>query len=96
MLSELLHVFLDDVPQLIQELRQAVSHHQTPRIAAIAHTIKGIVSNFETGPCREAAVQLEQACEKGGLERMEQLSSDLERAVNDLTETLRTIDLSTP
>ena len=96
LLSELVHAFLEDAPRLLQELRQAVLRRQTPQIAAIAHTINGMVSNFEAGQCRDAALRLERTCQEGVLDGVEQLTSDLEQAVNRLAETLRTVCIPAP
>jgi CheY-like chemotaxis protein/HPt (histidine-containing phosphotransfer) domain-containing protein len=60
MLHDLLDVFRDDCAQLLPDLREAVRQQDGPRLAAAAHTIKGLVAFFESAAGTRAAVQLEE------------------------------------
>lgn len=89
LLADLIQAFLADTPRLLQDLRQAVTGGNLREIAAVAHTMKGVVTNFEANRCYQAALQLERVCAEGASEQVQESSAQLEREVERLIETLR-------
>ncbi len=91
LLSDLVQAFLEDSPLLLEELHQAVQRRHAQQIASIAHTIKGVVCNFDAAHCHRAALALEQACRDGACDQVDQLAADLEQQLLQLADGLRTL-----
>jgi two-component system sensor histidine kinase/response regulator len=60
LLRELAEMFLHECPRLTDEIRQAVTGRDGPRLRMAAHTLKGSVGTFAASEAQEAAGQLEQ------------------------------------
>ena len=59
LLKDIVTVFLDECPKLLDDVRAAVRSGDAPKLRVAAHTLKGAVSNFSTWPSFEAALRLE-------------------------------------
>jgi two-component system, sensor histidine kinase and response regulator len=59
LLAELAGLFLEDCPQLIHQIREAVASGNAHNLQHAAHTLKGSVGNFCAKPAFDAAYQLE-------------------------------------
>lgn len=59
LLRELLHIFKDDAPGHMENLRRAVVHHDVPGVASEAHTLKGMLSNLSCKNASATAASLE-------------------------------------
>src|SRR5712692_7929298 len=60
LMRELLLIFKEEFPRHLQALRQAVDSLDGERVAAEAHTLKGMLSNLAASPAAGAAARLEQ------------------------------------
>jgi HPt (histidine-containing phosphotransfer) domain-containing protein len=58
-LRELIELFLQDVPQRLAELEQAIAKGDAPLLTRAAHTIKGSCSNFGAAGLAAVALQME-------------------------------------
>lgn len=58
-LRELIELFLQDVPQRVAELEQAIAGGDAPLLTRAAHTIKGSCSNFGAAGLAEVALKME-------------------------------------
>lgn len=60
LLSDLFRIFKEEFPRHLEVLRQAVNSGDGKKVAAEAHSLKGMLSNLAAGPAATAAAQLEQ------------------------------------
>jgi two-component system sensor histidine kinase/response regulator len=67
LISELVQIFLEDAPQLVEELGAAVSRGDAAQVHRSAHSLKGSASNFSAGPVVESALRLELMGKSGNL-----------------------------
>ena len=59
LLEELIGLFLQDVEQRLEHIRDAITSRDTQTVATEAHTLKGAASNIEALPIGRAAKQME-------------------------------------
>jgi HPt (histidine-containing phosphotransfer) domain-containing protein len=59
LLREITAIFLDDYPNLIAEIREAIEKQDHKRLEVAAHTLKGSVANFGAQDAMQAAYRLE-------------------------------------
>ena len=57
---EMVHFFWNDVPKLLQRLHASIEAGQPGELALAAHTLKGLVANFDANRAGAAASRLEQ------------------------------------
>jgi CheY-like chemotaxis protein len=60
LICDLLQIFREEFPRHLQVLRQAVDSLDGEKVAAEAHSLKGMLSNLAAGPAAAAADRLEQ------------------------------------
>src|SRR2546428_1678804 len=60
LMRDLLLIFKEEFPRHLQALRLAVDSLDGEKVAAEAHTLKGMLSNLAAGPVADAAARLEQ------------------------------------
>jgi len=87
LVREVLNIFLDNVPQRIQELQAALDAEDAPAARMAAHTIKGMAANTSAEALRKLAGEMEAAA------RDEDLVAVQERMANlaDIFENVRTV-----
>src|SRR5690242_10208614 len=82
---ELLHrmaqLFVDQCPQLMEQIRTALGRGDGVALQRAAHTLRGSVSNFAATPAYEAAKKLEQLGREGKFEAATAAHGDLEKAI---------------
>jgi len=64
---DLVQIFLDDSPQRIAEIEQALARGDTRQLTLAAHSLKGSSSNFGADRLRSLSEQLEQLGRQGSL-----------------------------
>lgn len=57
---ELVHIFDEDSPAMLQSLKEAVEHRDGMNIERFAHSLRGLTSNFGAKRVFEAATRLEE------------------------------------
>jgi two-component system, sensor histidine kinase and response regulator len=77
-LSELIDLFLDEVPQQLGALREAVEKDDAPSVERIAHTLKGSSGNMGATPMAQICAELEDVGASGDLSRAPELLERLE------------------
>jgi two-component system, sensor histidine kinase and response regulator len=80
--------FLQESPELLAGVRQAVEQRDTAAVARFAHAIKGAVSNYSAKKAFEAALSLEKAGSRRDLEHLEAGLGELEREIGRLQKAL--------
>ena len=67
LLQELAGLFLDECPQRMAEIREAIARRDAAALEQAAHALKGSVANFGARAAIEAAHRLEMAGARAGL-----------------------------
>ena len=93
-LGETVQMLEGDAPALVQELRRAAGSGDAAAVARVAHTLKGMVSNFCAPAAQADALAVEQAGKGGDLSplppALDALESDLNALIADLNEFVTT------
>ncbi len=84
LLAELIQLFLEEAPQLIQSMRAALQQGDLQALGRNAHSMKGAASNFLAYGTSSAALRLEQDAKNGDLESAKASLAALEQVVERL------------
>ena len=88
LLKELTGLFLEDCPNLMSELQDAVACGDAEGIERLAHTLKGSVGNFGARGASEAALRLQKIGKSGNLadaaESYSVLDQEIKRVIDEL------------
>ena len=84
LLREVIGLFLDDYPQSIESIRDAVRRGDQTSVERHAHSLKGSVSTFGAQEVFEAALALEKQGRTGDLSNAAAGLERLERALSHL------------
>ncbi|NOT54561.1 MAG: PAS domain S-box protein [Deltaproteobacteria bacterium] len=88
LLAELAGIFLEEYPQIIENVRIAVGNKDAESLVYYAHALKGSVGNFVAVDTQNAARRLEQMGREGDIADAPQVLSELETALSRLTPAL--------
>jgi PAS domain S-box-containing protein len=88
LLAELASIFLEEYPEILGNIRTAVSSNDGEAIIYYAHALKGSVSNFVAGDAESAARKLEQIGREGDLADAPEVLNELEKALSRLAPAL--------
>jgi len=92
-LTEVLEVFFSDYPRQLETLRRAAETGEAATYQRAAHSLKGMLRNFQSEPAAERAFELEKRGQTGNLAGTEPLidalAQDLKRLEQELREMLR-------
>jgi len=86
---EMSAMLLEDAPQLVADLRRAVSAHDANAIRMRAHALKGVLAGCGGLRAARAAQSLEDAGHSGQLDRAPAMMQTLESEMESLTKALR-------
>jgi len=89
LLRELIRLFQDDTPRLVEEARTALDRGDASSLHRAAHTIKGSLGYFGATPAVEAAWQLETLAATGNLKEGVALLIRVEQTLSFLQPELR-------
>lgn len=89
--KELIDMFLEDIPERLEELRQAAGAPDPTRLANLAHGIKGAAANLSANAARDAAFQIEMKGKSGDLDGVLPIILRLEDEVQRLAEFAATL-----
>lgn len=89
LLEELIEIFIEDCPDMLTELKQALESGDPGLVRSAAHALKGAVGNFTSGEAYTLALSIEDSGSSGDLEGVQERLSELEGHVRKLTEALR-------
>jgi signal transduction histidine kinase/CheY-like chemotaxis protein/HPt (histidine-containing phosphotransfer) domain-containing protein len=85
LLSELAHVFLDDLPCQLQRMQAALKQGDAQMLSRTAHYLKGAAGNFAAPAVSASATRLETAAATSDLISAAQAFEELETAIEQLT-----------
>jgi len=93
LLREIAGIFLQERPQLMAEIRDALSRGDAQALAQAAHALKGSVGNFAAHRAFQAALDLETIGKSGDLkaasEALEALETEIDRVEHALQKLLK-------
>jgi HPt (histidine-containing phosphotransfer) domain-containing protein len=84
LLAEMIGLFLEEYPDLVAELRSALTVHDATLLHHTAHTLKGSVGNFSAHRAFAAALTLEKLGRSGDLAAAPAAFAALERELEYL------------
>lgn len=84
LLLELAQVFVESCPDMMREIREAVSNDDASALHRAAHNLKGSARIFAAGAVVEEALRLEEMGAHADLKAAEESSAHLERAAAQL------------
>jgi len=84
LLIELVQLFLEEAPQLIEAMRKSLQQGDMQELARSAHSMKGAASNFMAHRTAGAALQLEDDAKRGDTESARTALAALEVIVERL------------
>jgi CheY-like chemotaxis protein len=90
LMSELARLFLDELPQQMDDLRRAAKGLHSKDLERQAHRLKASLGNFAAKPALEAALRLEKIGRDGDLDQATQALGVLEHEVQRLRAALET------
>lgn len=93
LLREVVGLFLDDYPQSLERIREAVLAGDQGNLERQAHSLKGSVSTFGAKEAFEAALSLEKQGRTGDLSAAAEGLSRLEQALSALKPELEAIQV---
>jgi HPt (histidine-containing phosphotransfer) domain-containing protein len=84
LLTEMIHLFQEDVPNLVTAMRNALESGDMAVLERSAHSLKGAVSNLSAKATAAAAMQLEKDAKNKDTESAKESLAKVEGAVNKL------------
>jgi two-component system sensor histidine kinase/response regulator len=91
LVGEVIDVFLQDAPNMLERLRDAARARDAAGLATAAHALKGAAGLFSQGNAYESARRLEHAAKAGDLSAADATCTDVEADVAQLMSELRDV-----
>jgi CheY-like chemotaxis protein/HPt (histidine-containing phosphotransfer) domain-containing protein len=88
LLRDVVEFFIEDSPELLEEIHAGMEHGDGRRVQRAAHSLKGLSANLEAPGVVEAARRLEQTVQQGDPASSGPLVEGLEREMAQLKEAL--------
>jgi len=90
-LKEVVEVFLSDYPRLLDDLRRAFEQNDSDTLMRAAHSLKGMLKNFQAETAAEVAFELEKKGQAESFDGVPEVIDNLAGQVADVDKTLRGI-----
>ncbi|MEQ9409333.1 MAG: response regulator [Fuerstiella sp.] len=87
-LASMIEYFLQDVPELLQQLQKKVANGDATEATRLAHSLKGLCANFEARDTTKLARDIEARCYQGRLSDVGPLLPELSNLIRRLSEAL--------
>jgi len=91
LIPEILSLFLEEMPNLLNQVKGALADRDGAKLERLAHSIKGSSATVAAPSLRDAAFELETAAKKRDLDRAPLLVERLERDLERFSETVSSI-----
>jgi len=91
---EILNEFSKGNDNAIHEIRDAVARKDMILVRRLVHTLKGTAGSISANTVRAAAIELEKAIKQETPDGVNSLIDNLENALNEVMESLRTVSLA--
>jgi CheY-like chemotaxis protein/HPt (histidine-containing phosphotransfer) domain-containing protein len=89
--QELVEIFLNDSPQMLNTLRDSLKSTDAKTFKRTAHSLKGMLRNFQAESAAETAFELEQIGEQGKLDDADQIVDSLAAQLDDVARKLKEV-----
>jgi CheY-like chemotaxis protein len=96
LIPEILGLFMEEMPGLLNRVRDAIASRDTVKLGHLAHSIKGSSATVAATGLREAAFELETAAKNGDLEAADRLAGRLESSYESFREAAREVGAPGP
>jgi PAS domain S-box-containing protein len=87
--GELIEIFIEDCPQLLAAIREAIEQNDSVALDRAAHTTNGAICHFSRGSAAKAALRLQQMGVAGDFSEARATFVDLEASVEIINAKLR-------
>ena len=87
--QELVEIFLNDFPQMLNTLRDSLMNADAETFKRTAHSLKGMLRNFQAESAAETAFELEQIGDRGKLDGADQIVDSLAGELDDVAQKLK-------
>jgi HPt (histidine-containing phosphotransfer) domain-containing protein len=84
LVKDLAKFFLEDAPEFVVQIEQAIQKSHFDIIERAAHNLKGLAANFDAETLIMAAIGMEDAGRQGDVKNAQQHFPELRRAVRDV------------
>jgi len=89
LLATLAGFFLEDAPQLLEDLHEGLSKNSPRQITQSAHRLRGLASSFEASRVMELTSEIENLSGSDAVARLEELTLQLDEEFARLMESLQ-------
>jgi two-component system sensor histidine kinase/response regulator len=96
LLAEMIHLFRDEVPQLLDAMRNSLQQGDLKSLERSAHSMKGAAGNLSANVAVDAASRLEQSAKNGDVESSKANLATLQSAIDRLLPALAELCLGVP
>ena len=83
-LQELVSIFKKEFPAQLQDLRAAIVHQDTARVANLSHALKGMLTNLAVTGAANGAFTIEKLARQGDKASLGKAFADFEQQVRGL------------
>ena len=87
--QELVEIFLNDFPQMLNALRDSLMSADAENFKRTAHSLKGMLRNFQAESAAETAFELEQIGDQGKLDGADEIVNSLAGELDDVARKLK-------
>ena len=91
LLQELISIFWETEPELIEKIRQAIAAGDAETLTRAAHSLKGSVGTFAARQAYELAQKLEMLAREGALDEADKVRVVLEEEISRLKPVLQDV-----
>jgi PAS domain S-box-containing protein len=89
--EELVEIFLNDSPQMLNTLRDSLMSCDAKTFKRTAHSLKGMLRNFQAESAAETAFELEQIGDRGKLDEADQIVDSLAGQLDEVAQKLKAV-----
>lgn len=81
LLQELYSIFMEDIPQQLSEIEEALNDRDSVKVKALVHRLKGTVGNLSAEYAYELAAKMEMHAGQGELSSVQYFYPDLKKQI---------------
>jgi CheY-like chemotaxis protein/HPt (histidine-containing phosphotransfer) domain-containing protein len=86
--KELVEIFVNDYPQMLTSLRESLKTTDAKTFSRTAHSLKGMLRNFEAEIAADTAIDLEKKVQQGELDGTDQIIDRLAAQLDEVAQNL--------
>jgi CheY-like chemotaxis protein len=91
LLKELVEIFVDDYPQMLTSLRKSLKTADAETFTRTAHSLKGMLRNFQAEAAADTAFDLEKKGQQGELHGTDQIIDNLADQLDEVAQNLKAL-----